>query len=173
MWNWWRRAQPTFWRRRSAAFPPPLLCIVLVFAPLARFLPLATLAAVLFVVAYNMGEWREIGGILRLELADKSVWFLTFALTVVAGLPVAVEVGMGLAALLYIYRVSQTTTGATVTPEYIEEGRKHILQDKNFPKYVTILRIHGPFMFGTTDLLMEETADISGYEPIVILRLRN
>jgi sulfate permease, SulP family len=150
-----------------------LLCIVLVFAPLARFIPLATLAAVLFVVAYNMGEWREIGGILRLEVADKLVWFITFALTVVADLTVAVEVGMGLAALLYIYRISQTTTVATVTPEYIEEGRKHILQGKDFPSYVTVLRIHGPFMFGTTDLLIEETADISVYAPIVILRLRN
>ena len=150
-----------------------LLGIVLVFAPLARFIPLATLAAVLFVVAYNMGEWREIGGILRLETADKSVWFITFALTVVADLTVAVEVGMGLASLLYIYRISQTTTVATVTAEYIEEGRKHILQDKDFPGYVTVLRIHGPFMFGTTDLLMEETADLTGYAPIVILRLRN
>ena len=150
-----------------------LLCIVLVFAPLARFIPLATLAAVLFVVAYNMGEWREIGGILRLEIADKSVWFITFALTVAADLTVAVEVGMGLAALLYIYRISQTTTVAKVTPEYIEEGRKHILQGKDFPGYLTVLRIHGPFMFGTTDLLMEETADISVYAPIVILRLRN
>jgi SulP family sulfate permease len=112
-----------------------LLGIVLVFAPLARFIPLATLVAVLFVVAYNMGEWREIGGILRLQMADKSVWFITFALTVVADLTVAVEVGMGLASLLYIYRISQTTTVATVTPEYIEEGRKHILQDKEFPAY--------------------------------------
>ncbi len=150
-----------------------LLGIVLVFAPLARFIPLATLAAVLFVVAYNMGEWREIGGILRLQIADKSVWFITLALTVVADLTVAVEVGMGLASLLYIYRISQTTTVATVTPEYIEEGRKQILQDKKFPDYVTVLRIHGPFMFGTTDLLLEETADLSRYAPIVILRLRN
>src|ERR1700683_3739026 len=150
-----------------------LVVILLVCAPLARFIPLATLAAVLFVVAYNMGEWLESGGILRLEVADKSVWFITFALTVVADLTVAVEVGMGLAALLYIYRISQTTTVATATPDYIEEGRKHILQDKDFPGYVTVLRIHGPFMFGTTDLLVEETADLSPYAAVVILRLRN
>ncbi len=150
-----------------------LLAVVLVAAPLARFIPMATLAAVLFVVAYNMGEWREIAGILRLDAADKSVWLITFALTVVADLTVAVEVGMGLAALLYIYRVSQTTTVSAVTPQYIEDGRPHILQDKQLPPYVTILRIHGPFLFGTTDQLAEETADLSKYKPIVVLRLRN
>ena len=150
-----------------------LLVIVLVMAPLAKFIPLATLAAVLFVVAYNMGEWREIGSILRLDLAEISVWFITFALTVVADLTVAVEVGMGFAALLYIYRISQTTTVATVTKEYIEDGRPHILQDKDVPVFVTILRIHGPFLFGATEQLAEETANLSRFAPIVVLRLRN
>jgi SulP family sulfate permease len=150
-----------------------LLLVVLAMAPLARFIPLATLAAVLFVVAYNMSEWREVGSILRLSAADKSVWLITFILTVMADLTVAVEVGMGLAALLYIYRISQTTTVATVTPQYIEDGRPHILQDKEVPHYVTILRIHGPFLFGATDQLAEETADLSKFAPIVIVRLRN
>jgi SulP family sulfate permease len=150
-----------------------LLVIVLALAPLAKFIPLATLAAVLFVVAYNMGEWREIGSILRLDLAEISVWFITFALTVIADLTVAVEVGMGFAALLYIYRISQTTTVSTVTQEYIDDGRPHILQDKDVPPYVTILRIHGPFLFGTTDQLFEETADLARFAPIVVLRLRN
>jgi SulP family sulfate permease len=150
-----------------------LLVIVLVIAPLARFVPLATLAAVLFVVAYNMGEWREIGSILRLDLAEISVWFITFTLTVVADLTVAVEVGMGFAALLYVYRISQTTTVSTVTKEYIEAGRPHILQDKEVPVYVSILRIHGPFLFGATEQLAEETANMSRFAPIVVLRLRN
>jgi len=150
-----------------------LLVIVLVLAPLAKFIPLATLAAVLFVVAYNMGEWREIGGILRLELPDKSVWLITFALTVMADLTVAVETGIALAALLYIYRVSETTSVSMVTPEYLEDGRAHILQDKQIPPYVTILRIHGPFLFGTTDQLRDISADLSTFAPIVILRLRN
>jgi len=94
-------------------------------------------------------------------------------LTVAADLTIAVEVGMALAALLYIYRVSQTTTVSTVTREYIEHGRVHSLQDKHVPHYVSILRIHGPFLFGTTDKLMEETADLKRFAPIVILRLRN
>ena len=150
-----------------------LLAIVLVFAPFAKFIPLATLAAVLFVVAYNIGEWREIPLILKLDTAERSVWLITFVLTVVADLTVAVEVGMALASLLYIYRVSQTTTVAVVTPDYVEDGRPHILQDKDVPHYVTILRIHGPFLFGTADKLREETADVSQYAPVVIVRLRN
>ena len=150
-----------------------LLGIILVFAPLAKFVPLATLAAVLLVVAYNMGEWKEIGGIVSLEFADKSVWLITFILTVIADLTIAVEVGMALAALLYIYRISKTTTVSRVTAEYLDEGREHSLQDKQIPSYVSILRIHGPFLFGTTDKLAEETADLSGFAQIVIVRLRN
>ena len=150
-----------------------LLVVVLVLAPLASHVPMATLAAVLFVVAYNMGEWREIGSIMRLEVADKAVWAITFALTVLADLTVAVEVGMALAALLYIYRVTETTSVSAVTDRYIEDGRPHVLQDKQVPPYVTILRIHGPFLFGMTDKLVDATADLSAFAPIVILRLRN
>jgi SulP family sulfate permease len=150
-----------------------LLGVVLVLAPLAKFIPMATLAAVLFVVAYNMGEWREIGSILRLGAADRSVWFITFALTVVADLTVAVEVGMALAALLYIYRVAQTTTVGILTAEDVEEGKPHALQGQNVPSYVTILRIHGPFLFGAAEKLLDETADLRGFGPIVILRLRH
>jgi len=150
-----------------------LLAILLVAAPLARFVPLATLAAVLFVVAYNMGEWREIGTIVRLSKTDISVWITTFALTVLADLTVAVGVGMALAALLYIRRIAETTTVAAVTPEYLRDGQAHILQDKDIPSNVTILRIHGPFLFGTTDKLADATRDLSRLGDIVILRLRN
>lgn len=150
-----------------------LLVILLVAAPLARFIPLATLAAILFVVAYNMSEWREVRTILKLSKADIVVWMMTFGLTVLADLTVAVEIGMLFAALLYIYRVSQTTTVAPVTEEYIEDGRPHILQDKLLPTYVLVLRIHGPFLFGATEKLSEATVDVDSLPPVVILRLRN
>ena len=150
-----------------------LLVILLVAAPLARFIPLATLAAILFVVAYNMSEWREVRTILKLSKADIIVWVMTFALTVLADLTVAVEMGMLFAALLYIYRVSQTTTVAPVTEEYIEDGRPHVLQDKLLPPYVLVLRIHGPFLFGATEKLSEATIDVDSLPPVVILRLRN
>ncbi len=150
-----------------------LLVILVAAAPLARYVPLATLAAVLFVVAYNMGEWREIGSIVRLSKADIAVWAVTFALTVLADLTLAVEVGIVLAALLYIHRISQTTTVEPVTEEYIRDGRSHILQDKQLPWYVAILRIHGPFLFGTTEKLAQATADLTAFPPVVVVRLRN
>ena len=74
--------------------------MLLVAAPLARYIPLPVLAAILLVVAYNMGEWHEIPKLLRLTKTDIAVWLVTFALTVFADLTVAVEVGMILAALL-------------------------------------------------------------------------
>jgi len=150
-----------------------LLLILLVAAPLANYVPLATLAAVLFVVAYNMGEWNEIGAILQLDFTAISVWLVTFALTVFADLTVAVAVGLTLAALLYIYRVADTTTVTPVTDEYIRDGLPHVLQGRIVPPYVTLLRIHGPFLFGTTEKLVEATVNIEAFEPVVILRLRN
>ena len=150
-----------------------LLLILLVAAPLASYIPLATLAAVLFVVAYRMGEWQEIGAILQMDLTAISVWLVTFSLTVFADLTVAVAVGMSLAALLYIYRIAETTTVSPVTDEYIRDGLPHVLQGRILPPYVTLLRIHGPFLFGTTEKLVEATVNLEAFSAVVILRLRN
>ncbi|MGB8582898.1 MAG: SulP family inorganic anion transporter [Candidatus Sulfotelmatobacter sp.] len=150
-----------------------LLCILLFAAPLVSHVPLAVLAGILMVVAYNMGEWREIPQLLKLTKTDISVWLVTFALTVFADLTVAVEAGMILAALLFISRVAATTTVSQVTDEYVEDGRVHILQDKDIPYYSTIFRIHGPFLFGATDKINAVTEDLHTLPPVVILRLRN
>ncbi|MEO8604853.1 MAG: SulP family inorganic anion transporter [bacterium] len=150
-----------------------LLLVLLVAAPLAQFIPLSVLAAILFVVAYDMGEWREIPAILQLTKTDVSVWFVTFALTVFADLTVAVEVGMVLAALLFIRRVADTTTVERVTGAYVEAGRPHSLQDKEIPPYVAIVRIHGPFLFGSSDKLLPIVDQLDSLPEIVVLRLRN
>ena len=150
-----------------------LLCILLFAAPWVSHVPLAVLAGILMVVAYNMGEWMEIPQLLKLTKTDISVWLVTFALTVFADLTVAVEAGMILAALLFISRVAATTTVSQVTEEYVEDGRMHILQDKDIPYYVTIFRIHGPFLFGATDKINAVTQDLHTLPPVVILRLRN
>jgi len=147
-----------------------LLAIILFAAPLAKFIPLGTLAAVLFVVSYNMGEWREIPMILHQEPKDIIVWLITFALTVMADLTIAVEVGMVLAALLYIYQVSRTTVVAPITREEIEKARVHRLQDRPIPHYVSILHIQGPFLFGAAEKLNDMAID--DLSLIVILRLR-
>src|SRR6202521_4013882 len=128
-----------------------LLAILLFASKLVSFVPLSVLAAILFVVAYNMGEWREIPELLKLSRLEIGTWAITFLLTVFADLTVAVEVGMILAALVFIRKVTTTTTVAKVTEEYLREGHAHILQHKEIPPYVTIFRIHGPFLFGATD----------------------
>jgi SulP family sulfate permease len=150
-----------------------LLAILMFGARFAAYVPLPVLAAILFIVAWNMGEWREIRDITKQTYTDVAVWFATFILTVIADLTVAVEVGMVMAALLFIRRVTRTTTVSRVTPEYIEAGRPHILQDKVIPDYAAIFRIHGPFLFGSTDKLHDIALNAESLPPVVILRLRN
>ena len=150
-----------------------LLAIVLFAAPLARFIPLSVLAGILFVVAYNMGEWHEIPELLKLSRLDIGTWLVTFLLTVFADLTVAVEAGMIMAALIFIRKVTETTTVAQVTDEYLREGHAHILQHKEIPPYVAIFRIHGPFLFGATDKIDEVISRMPELPPIIILRLRN
>ena len=150
-----------------------LLAILLFASPLAAAIPMAVLAAILMVVAYNMGEWREIPELWKVGWTDRAVWMATFTLTVLADLTVAVEAGMILAALLFIRRVTVTTTVSRVTREYIDRGRAHALQDKAIPDYVTIFRIHGPFLFGATDKLTNLREHVNELTPVVILRLRN
>lgn len=150
-----------------------LLAVIIFAAPLVKNLPLAALAGILFMVAYNMGDWGEIPEILRLTKADIAVWVLTMSLTVFADLTIAVEVGMILAAFTFIRKISQTTTVSRVTDDYIEDGRVHILQDKDIPDYAAVYRIHGPFLFGVTDKISAITENLSEVPPIVIVRLRN
>ena len=150
-----------------------LLAILVFASKLVSFVPMAVLAGILMVVSYNMGEWREIPSLLKLTKTDISVWLVTFALTVFADLTVAVQAGMILAALLFISRVAATTTVSQVTDDYVEDGRVHILQDKDIPYYATIFRIHGPFLFGATDKINVVTKNLHELPPVVILRLRN
>ena len=98
---------------------------------------------------------------------------MTFLLTVFADLTVAVEAGMILAVLVFIRKVTQTTTVSEATAEYIREGHVHILQHKEIPSYVSIFRIHGPFLFGATDKIDTIVSRLPDLPPIIILRLRN
>jgi SulP family sulfate permease len=150
------------------------LLLVLMFAtPLAEHIPLSVLAAILMTVAYNMGEWQEIPGILRLGASSFVVWLVTFGLTVFADLTVAVEAGMILAALVFIRKVTLTTTVTRITKKDIEEGRKHSLQLHDVPSNTAIYRIHGPFLFGAMEKLSLIEQDIPELPRVVILRLRN
>lgn len=150
-----------------------LLAILFFAAPLAEHIPLCILSAILLVVAFNMGEWAEIPDILKLSKADIAVWLITFLLTVLADLTVAVEAGMILAALLYIHRVTTTTTVSKVTDEYVQAGFAHSLQTNRLPEGVVVYRIHGPFLFGSADKLSIIEDEMSNLPKVVVLRLRN
>jgi SulP family sulfate permease len=150
-----------------------LLMILLFAAPLASYVPISVLAAILFVVSYNMGEWSEIPELLKLSKLEIGTWLATFALTVFADLTAAVEAGMIMAALVFIRKVTATTKVTRVTPETIEKNRPHVLQGKIIPPYVAVFRIHGPFLFGATDKLDKVVQQLPQLPPVIILRLRN
>lgn len=150
-----------------------LLAVLLVAAPLAQYVPLAALAGILLMVAYQMGEWAEIPQLLKLSRADVSVWLVTFLLTVLADLTVAVETGMILAMLMFIRKVSRTTSVTEAAEDDAEEGRLHVLHDKQVPAYVTVFRVYGPLLFGATDSLLRVTDHVHSLPPIVILKLRH
>lgn len=175
---------PTATNIRSGALTPvagmihavTLLEILLAAAPLARFVPLALLQLLQRYCLSWHGTWASGARLvpwLRLAKTDIAVWLVTFTLAAVADLTVAVDVGMALTALLYIYRIAETTTVAPVTEEYLRDGRAHVLYDEEIPPNVAFLWIHGPFLFGTTDKLAEATANLREFPAAVILRLRN
>ena len=149
-----------------------LLVIILVAAPLAKFIPLATLSAVLVNVAINMGEWHNFSRLAKWPRSDAVVFLTAFSLTVVIDLTVAVEIGMVLAAVLFIKRVSETTQ-ITAVDEFTEtEGSQHSLVGKEIPKGVLVYRIFGSFFFGAADKL-ETALKRAGQEPdVLILRMR-
>jgi SulP family sulfate permease len=149
-----------------------LLVIVLAAAPLAKFIPLATLSAVLVNVALNMGEWHNFKRLPKWPRSDAVVFVTAFSLTVVIDLTVAVEIGMVLAAVLFIKRVSETTQITAVDEISETEGTQHSLVGKEIPKGVMIYRIFGSFFFGAADKL-ETALKRAGQEPdVLILRLR-
>jgi SulP family sulfate permease len=150
-----------------------LLAIILFAAPLVKNVPLAALAAILMIVAYNMGDWEEIPEILKLSAADIAIWLVTLTLTVVTDLTFAVEFGMILAALTFIRKVSRTTTVTRVTRDYVADSSVHVLQGKDIPDYAVVYRVHGPFLFGATDKFADILEELDALPPIVILRLRN
>jgi len=149
-----------------------LLAIILVAAPLAKFIPLATLSAVLVNVALNMGEWHNFARLPKWPRSDAVVFLTAFGLTVVVDLTAAVEIGMVLAAILFIKRVSETTQITAVDESSETEGPQHSLIGKVVPKGVMIYRIFGSFFFGAADKL-ETALKRSGQEPeVLILGLR-
>src|SRR5690349_15778800 len=149
-----------------------LFIIILAAAPLARFIPLPTLSAVLVVVAYNMGEWHQFARLRKWPMSDAVVFLTSFGLTVITDLTIAVEIGMVLAAVLFIKRISETTQITAVDQSTETEGAHHSLIGKEIPDGVLVFRVFGAFFFGVVDKL-ETALQRARQEPqVLILRMR-
>jgi SulP family sulfate permease len=149
-----------------------LLLIVLVAAPLARFIPLAALSAVLLVVAYRMGEWDNFPELARGPKSDFFVLLLTFALTVTFDLTIAVGVGLAMAGALFVKRMEEITQIKLVTPESELELGVDSIREKNVPEGVLVFRIDGPFFFGVAEKLESALARAMRVPRVVIFRVR-
>jgi sulfate permease, SulP family len=149
-----------------------LLVIILVAAPLAKFIPLAALSAVLINVSLNMGEWHNFGRLRKWPRSDAVVFLATFGLTVAIDLTVAVETGMVLAAMLFIKRVSDTTQITAVDERSETEGSHHSLIGKEVPEGVMVYRIFGSFFFGAADKLESALKRLKREPEVLILRMR-
>jgi SulP family sulfate permease len=154
-----------------------LLGIMLVFAPLAAYVPLCALAAVLVPVAWHMADVSTFRGLLRGPRADAVVLVVTFALTVAIDLTVAVQVGLVLAGLLFIKEMAAVTNIQVVTRELEADGEKadpNAISARKVPAGVQVYEVNGPFFFGVADKVKDVLRTVSD-EPtrVFILRMRN
>ncbi len=154
-----------------------LLVILLVLMPLANFIPMASLAAVLVVVSYNMSGWRSVKGLLSNPKSDVIVLFVTFFLTVVFDLTIAIEVGLVLACALFIKRIMETTEISVISDEINpsnEAGMKSLNQENlTIPEGCTVYEINGPYFFGIANKFDELQTNIGTKRPQVrIIRMR-
>jgi Sulfate permease and related transporters (MFS superfamily) len=148
-----------------------LLAIVLLFARWAVFVPVPAMSAVLLMVALRMGEWHELGRLRRMPRSDAIVLLTTFSLTVIFDLVIAVEVGMVLAAILFIKRVSETTEVSRVLSNDELESPKQLAQGKDIPDGVVVYRIFGPFLFGAAEKMEDALGRMEKMPRVLILRL--
>lgn len=148
-----------------------LLGIILLFAKWAAYVPMAAMSAVLVFVALRMGEWHEIKRLRRMPLSDAVVLVTTFALTVIFDLVVAVEVGMVLAAMLFIKRVSDTTEVSRVYESDVLESPEQLVAGKEIPEGVLVYRIFGPFLFGAAEKMEDAIERVEQLPQVLILRL--
>jgi SulP family sulfate permease len=149
-----------------------LLLIVLFFSPYARFVPMGAIAAVLIVVAFRMGEWHELTRLGKMPRSDAVVLLATFGLTVIFDLVVAVEVGLMLAAVLFIKRMAETTEIARVTASDELETPEQLAHGKDIPEGVVVYRIFGPFFFGAAEKMEDALLRAGTLPRVLILRMQ-
>ena len=148
-----------------------LLLIMLFFGKWASLIPMSCLAGILIVVSYNMSEWRSFRSILRASVFDVVILLVTFFLTVLVDLTVAIEIGVVLAALLFMKRMADNAPkeiiGATNLDQDISENYKDL------PKGLGIYEISGPFFFGSAKTYCETIRNLGVNYSVLIIRMRH
>ncbi|MDB4892526.1 MAG: sulfate transporter [Gemmatimonadetes bacterium] len=155
-----------------------LLLITLFFGRWASLIPMATLAAILVVVAYHMSEWRSFLGELTSPKSDVVVLLTTFTLTVLVDLTVAIEVGMVLAAFLFMRRMSAVASVSQVTHDLTDDfavvaDGDELLDRRIVPPGVEVYEISGPFFFGAAQAFRDTLGRVAGRPKVLIIRMRH
>jgi SulP family sulfate permease len=155
-----------------------LLLITLFFGRWAALIPLATLAAIVLVVAYRLSEWRVFGVELRAPKSDAIVMVTTFLLTVLVDLTTAISVGMVLAAFLFMKRMAEVTNVTMVTREFEEPASGKgddagAIFRRTIPAGVEVYEINGPFFFGAAEKFKDTLSQVSKRPRVLIIRMRN
>ena len=155
-----------------------LLLITLFFGRWAGLIPLAALAGILVVVAYHMSEWRTFRAELKAPKSDVAVLLATFLLTVMVDLTVAIEVGMVLAAFLFMRRMAEVTNISVLTHEFQDptddyEGDPNAVRSRRVPPGVEVYEISGPFFFGAAEMFRDRLGRMAGRPRVLILRMRH
>lgn len=151
-----------------------LLLILLFLMPLARFIPMACLAGVLVVVSYNMSGWRSFTALLKNPKPDVIVLLITFFLTVIFDLTVAIAVGLLLACLLFIKRIMETTEITAIKEEIHVEDEAGIMHDESItiPAGVEVYEINGPYFFGVATQFEELMSEFRDKSKVRVIRMR-
>ena len=150
-----------------------LLAVLLVLMPLASYIPMPTIAAILFIVAYNMSEWREFVSIIKHSpKSDTLVLLVTFILTIAFDLVVAICVGLVLATVLFMKRMSDETN-AYGWKEYDEETDEENISLKKVPEGVAVFEITGPFFFGAATKISDAILLHEKHKKVLVLRMRS
>ena len=152
-----------------------LLLIVLAFGRWAALIPFPTLAAILVVVSYNMSEWHSFLKVLRSPMSDVAVLLATFALTVIVDLTVAIEVGVVLAALLFMKRMSEVSQVNAITRDLQDEREEEesLLPKRSIPEGVEVFEVYGTLFFGAVDQFTESMRFLDSKPAVLILETRN
>lgn len=151
-----------------------LLLIFLFFMPLAKYIPMACLAGVLVIVSYGMSGWRSFMALMKNPKSDVTVLLITFFLTIIFDLTVAIEVGLIIACLLFMKRVSEITDVKAVTDEINEESDmiKDNAEHLAIPEGVEVYEINGPYFFGAGNKFEEVMAAFGDRPKVRIIRMR-